>query len=96
MFEGVSLPFSVQELISSAMNLFALIDEYLLYGLAFVVTHFLYSLIRDVFEAYTFERELENRSSFNVYGSSQSKAQSLDRAWFKVTDRRGWRKSSKW
>jgi hypothetical protein len=96
MFEGVSLPFSVQELISSAMDLFALVDQYLLIGLAFVVWMFFNNLIFDVFEAYKFERELENRSDFKVYGSSQSKAQSLDRAWFKVTDRRGWRKSSKW
>jgi len=96
MFENVSLPFSVQELLSSAMDLFALIDEYLLLALGLTFAWFFSNLMREIFEAYTFERELENRSSFKVYGSSQSKAQSLNRAWFKVTDRRGWRKSSKW
>lgn len=92
MFENVSLPFSVQELISSAMDLFALVDQYVILALALVVGGYLSNLLSDVTDAYSEERSRAHMLKGRSRDGTQSKMQSLDHAWFKVSHRRGWRK----
>lgn len=74
------------------MDLFALVDQYVILALAFVVGGYLSKLLGEVTEAYSEERSTSHMYKGRSRDGTQSKMQSLDHAWNQVSSKRGWRK----
>jgi len=92
MFEGVSLPFKVQELMDASISLFGSVDEFLILMLAIVLGPYFIRLIVQVMSEYQERRDNAWRYHSRKGSGGERRSESLSDAWEAVRYERGWKK----